>query len=100
MPWVCEVVRINILYMFQGTHCTGETGKMAEKNSLSGHLKILPKLRENTENLGCSSCKLKGIGIFAAKIPILILKLDMWQCLLSQFCVEKTGKHREFENAI
>ena len=35
MPWVSEVVRINILYMLHGTHCTGETGKMAKEIPVS-----------------------------------------------------------------
>ena len=44
----------------QGTHCTGKTGKIAQKNSLSGKTQVIwkfcPKHRENTENLFCSSC--------------------------------------------
>ena len=47
----------------QGTHCTGKTGKtgkMTKKipvRKKTGNLEILPKHRENTGNLVCSSCK-------------------------------------------
>ena len=60
-----------------------ENGK---NKSLSGKTQgiflILPKRRENTGNLVCSSCKFpdskgKTISIFAAKIPKFLFKLDM-----------------------
>ena len=54
--------------LIQGTHGTGETGKMAKKIPVrenTGNLEMLPKLRENTGNFVCSSCKFpdsKGKG--------------------------------------
>ena len=51
--WICRP--------FQGTHATGKTGKMATTKipvrENTGKLEILPKHRENTGNLVCSSCK-------------------------------------------
>ena len=47
----------------QGTHCRGKTGKMERKKipvrENTGNLEILPKHRENTGNLVCSSCKFR-----------------------------------------
>ena len=46
--------------MYQGTYATGKTGKMAENippvRENTGNLEILPKHREKTGDLVCSSC--------------------------------------------
>ena len=86
----------------------------------SGNLEILPKHRENTGNLVCSSCKFpdskgKSYSKFAAEISNFCLSLIR---LPNQFCVCNShksrkltrkiccltgkiqGQHREFENAI
>ena len=84
----------------------------------TGNLTIFPKHRENTGNLGCSSCKFpdsKGSRYFDIcneNISISILKLDRSAksvfvcqsqntCKLAQGkCAVGHGKHREFENAM
>ena len=63
---------------------TGKTGKMAEKFSVrenTGNMEMLPKHKENTGNLVCSSCnfpdsKGKRCSIFAVKIFIFLEELD------------------------
>ena len=48
------------VFVWQGTYCTGKTGKMVQKFPVrenTGNLEILPKHRENTGNLVCSICK-------------------------------------------
>ena len=59
----------------QGTHCTGKTGKMAKKKSMSGKTQGIWKFGQNTGNSACSSCKFhdskgKDISIFCReKLP-------------------------------
>ena len=42
---------------YQGTHCTGKTGIMAKKKSLSGKTQGIWKFCQNTGNLVFPSCK-------------------------------------------
>ena len=61
----------------QGTYCTGKTGKMAKKISLSGKTQGIWKFCQNTGNLVCSICKFpdsKDILIFAMKISQFFLE--------------------------
>ena len=87
--------QINELTLSQGTHCTGETGKMAKKNPCQGvhrefgnFVKTLGKCREFCLNTGKTQgillaqvvnvliLKVKDIAIVAAKKSIFFQKLD------------------------
>ena len=66
---------------YQGTHCTGKTGKMSPKKSLTGKTQGILKFGQNTENLVCSSCKFpdpKGKRYFdiCRENSQIVLKLD------------------------
>ena len=61
------------LWLSQGTHCTGKTGKMTNNFPVrenTGNLEILSKLRENTGNF----VKTQGI-LLAQVVNALILKV-------------------------
>ena len=81
----------------QGTHCTGKTGKMVKRNSLSGKTQGIWKFCQNTGYLFCSSCKFpdsKGkrySDICSENFQILFLS---WISLPSKFCVCNSHKSR------
>ena len=100
---------------------TGNLEMLQKHKENTGNLEMLQKHKENSGNLVAQVVnslvlKVKGIPIFAAKIPNYILN---WISLPSQFCVcnshksrkfeqgkfavgqgKKQGKHREFYNVI
>ena len=100
----------------QGTHWTGKTGKMAQKNP-SGKTQGIWKFCQNTGNLICSIWKFPGskrkryFKICPENLHFLLLKLDksaksvsfVYVILTNQvqgeFAVGQ-GKDREFENTI
>ena len=114
--------------LYQGTHGTGKTGKMAKKFPVrenTGNLEILSKHRECCLNTGKTQgillgqvvnvliLKVKDIAIVAEKINPFFSRSRIG--LPSQFCVCNThklcklaqgkfavrqGKHREFKNTI
>ena len=114
--------------IYQGTHGTGKTGKMAKIIPCQGKHRefenfvktqgILSKHRENTGNFVSSSCKCsdsksKGYYVVAAKKKSFSSRSSIG--LQNQFCVCNThescklaqgkfavgqGKPREFENTI
>ena len=62
---ICEQKSSSALFISQGTHGTGKTGKMATTKSLSGKTQGIWKFYQNMGNLVCSSCKFpdsKGKG--------------------------------------
>ena len=68
--------------MFQGTHCTGKTGKMVKKNPCQGKHWEFGNFAKTqgiwfAQVVNSLILKVKDISIFAAKIRNSFLKLDM-----------------------
>ena len=76
--FVCTLENVQVYSMYQGTHCTGKTGKMAKKNLCQGKHREFGNFAKTQGKQGiCFSqvvtsliLKEKDILIFAAKISI------------------------------
>ena len=69
------------IYMYQGTHCTGKTGKMAKKNPCQGKHREIGNFVK-TQGIWFSQVvnslilKVKDITIFAARISNFFFNMD------------------------